>query len=156
MTQAALQVGDQAPDFSLQSDIGETVQLSQFRGKKVIIYFYPKDDTPGCTTQSCGFRDNYPHIEEQNAIVLGISPDGVQSHQKFKTKYNLPFLLLADEEHKVAELYGVWGQKSMYGRPYWGVIRSHFVIDENGTIIQAAVKVAPIDSVRKALNALKA
>lgn len=148
------QVGDQAPDFTLPNEAGEPVSLSQFRGKRVILYFYPKDDTPGCTSQACGFRDSYPQIEEQNAVVIGISPDSTKSHTKFKTKHNLPFILLADEEHRVAEAYGVWGEKSMMGKKYMGIIRSHFVIDEEGRIVQAEVKVSPADSVKRALAAL--
>jgi peroxiredoxin Q/BCP len=147
-------VGAQAPDFTLLSERGEPVTLSSFRGQKVILYFYPKDDTPGCTTQSCGFRDAYPQIEEQNAVVLGVSPDGQKSHQKFKTKFDLPFTLLVDNEHAVAEAYGVWVEKSMYGKKYMGIERSHFVIGADGAIIQAAVKVKPADSVAQALAAL--
>jgi peroxiredoxin Q/BCP len=154
MPEATLKMGDTAPDFELPSDTGETVKLSDFRGKRVVLYFYPRDDTSGCTTQACGFRDNYPRIEEKNAVVLGISPDGVKSHQKFKTKYNLPFILLADEQHKVAEAYGVWGEKSNYGKTYMGIIRSHFVIDEQGRIADAQVKVSPTDSVEQALKTL--
>ncbi|NDJ54308.1 MAG: peroxiredoxin, partial [Chloroflexi bacterium] len=123
-------------------------------GKRVILYFYPKDDTPGCTTQACGFRDNYPVIEEKNAVVLGVSPDGVASHQKFKTKHDLPFTLIVDEDHTIAEAYGVWGEKKMFGNTYMGVIRSHFVIDEEGKIADAQVKVSPAKSVEKALAAL--
>ncbi|NNJ10356.1 thioredoxin-dependent thiol peroxidase [Chloroflexales bacterium ZM16-3] len=148
-------VGAQAPDFTLKSDGGEPVTLSSFRGKKVILYFYPKDDTPGCTTQACGFRDSYPQVEEQNAVVLGVSPDGEQAHQKFRAKFNLPFTLLVDSDHAVAEAYGVWGEKSMYGKKYMGIIRSHFVIDEEGKIAQAEVKVSPADSVKRALAALR-
>ncbi|HEU5012629.1 MAG TPA: thioredoxin-dependent thiol peroxidase [Roseiflexaceae bacterium] len=154
MTQAMLNIGDPAPDFALQSDSGETVRLSDFRGRRVVVYFYPKDDTPGCTTQACGFRDNYVQIEERNAVVLGISPDNVQSHQKFRTKFNLPFVLLADPDHHVAEAYGVWGERSMYGKTYMGIIRSHFVIDEDGKIADAQVQVSPADSVERALKAL--
>jgi peroxiredoxin Q/BCP len=150
-----LKIGDMAPDFALTSDNGATVQLSDLRGKRVVLYFYPKDDTSGCTTQACGFRDNYPLIEERNAVVLGVSPDGVKSHRKFKTKYDLPFTLLVDEDHAVAEAYGAWGEKSMYGNTYMGIIRSHFVIDETGRIADAQVKVSPTDSVEKALAALK-
>jgi peroxiredoxin Q/BCP len=153
-TQPALAIGDTAPDFELPSDNGETVKLSDFRGKRVVLYFYPKDDTTGCTTQACSFRDNYPQIEEKNAVVLGVSPDGVKSHQKFKTKYNLPFTLLVDADHKLAETYGVWGQKSFMGKKFMGVIRSHFVIDEQGRIVDAQVKVSPADSVEKAMAAL--
>ncbi|MBC8074951.1 MAG: thioredoxin-dependent thiol peroxidase [Chloroflexales bacterium] len=154
MAETTLQVGDVAPDFAVASDTGELVRLSDYRGKKVILYFYPKDDTPGCTTQSCSFRDNYPVIEEKNAVVLGVSPDGVKSHQKFKTKYNLPFVLLADEQHAVAEAYGVWGEKSFMGKKYDGISRSHFVIDEAGTIIDAQVNVKADKSAAQALAAL--
>ncbi|NTW02324.1 MAG: thioredoxin-dependent thiol peroxidase [Oscillochloris sp.] len=150
----SLSIGALAPDFTLLSDSDEPITLAQFRGKKVILYFYPKDDTSGCTTQACGFRDSYPQIEEKNAVVLGVSPDGVKSHQKFKTKYNLPFMLLVDSDHTVAEAYGVWGEKSMYGKKYFGIIRSHFVIDEQGMIIQADVKVSPSDSLKRAISAL--
>ncbi len=148
------QVGDFAPDFTLPNETGEPVSLSQFRGKRVILYFYPKDDTPGCTSQACGFRDAYPVIEAKNAVVIGISPDSTKSHAKFKTKHNLPFILLADEQHSVAEAYGVWSEKSMMGKKYMGIIRSHFVIDEEGRIAQAEVKVSPADSVKRALAAL--
>jgi peroxiredoxin Q/BCP len=154
MNQKSPQIGDVAPDFEALTDTGEKVTLSHYRGQRVILYFYPKDDTPGCTTQACGFRDNYPTIEERNAVVLGVSPDGVSSHQKFKTKQNLPFTLLVDEDHKIAERYGVWGEKSSYGRTYMGIIRSHFVIDENGRIADAQVKVSPKDSVSLALQRL--
>ena len=154
MSEHKANVGDTAPDFEVSCDTGATVKLSDFRGKKVILYFYPKDDTPGCTTQSCSFRDNYPVIEEKNAVVLGVSPDGVKSHQKFKTKYNLPFILLADEQHAVAEAYGVWAEKSMMGKKYMGIIRSHFVIDEEGRITQAEVDVKADASAAKALAAL--
>jgi peroxiredoxin Q/BCP len=154
MAEATLKIGDTAPDFELPSDSGETVKLSDFRGKRVVVFFYPKDDTPGCTTQACGFRDNYLQIEEKNATVLGISPDGVKSHQKFKTKFNLPFILLADEDHKIAEAYGAWGERTNYGKTYMGIIRSHFVIDEAGKIVDAQVKVSPTDSVERAIAAL--
>jgi peroxiredoxin Q/BCP len=147
-------VGAPAPDFSATTDTGATVSLADFRGKKVILYFYPKDDTPGCTTQACGFRDSYPVIEEKNAVVLGVSPDGQKSHARFKTKFNLPFTLLVDEDHAIAEAYGVWVEKSMYGKKYLGVERSHFVIDEEGNLLQAEVKVKPEVSVERALAAL--
>ena len=149
-----LSVGQPAPDFTAVTDTGETVKLSDFRGKRVVLYFYPKDDTSGCTTQACGFRDNYPVIEEKNAVVLGVSPDGVQSHQKFKTKYELPFTLLVDEDHAIAEAYGVWGEKSMYGKTYMGIVRSHFIIDEEGKIADTQYKVSPTDSVARAVDAL--
>ena len=154
MSEHTINVGDVAPDFEVPSDTGEPVKLSDFRGTKVILYFYPKDDTPGCTTQSCAFRDNYPVIEEKNAVVLGVSPDGVKSHQKFKTKFNLPFILLADEDHAVAEAYGAWAEKSNYGKKYMGIERSHFVIDEEGKVIDAQVKVKADESAAKALAAL--
>jgi len=120
----------------------------------VVLYFYPKDDTPGCTTQACGFRDNYLEIEERDAVVLGVSPDGQASHQKFKTKYDLPFTLLVDEDHSIAEQYGVWGEKSMYGKTYMGITRSHYVIDKAGKIVDMHIKVSPADSVQLALKAL--
>ena len=147
-------IGTMAPDFELATDSGTTVKLSDLRGKRVLLYFYPKDDTSGCTVQACGFRDSYPQIEEKNAVVLGISPDGVKSHAKFKSKFELPFTLLADVEHAVAESYGVWVEKSMYGRKYMGIERSHFIIDEEGKIVDAQVKVKPADSVLKAVAAL--
>jgi peroxiredoxin Q/BCP len=151
---ATVAIGDQAPDFTALTDQGEALKLSDLRGKRVILYFYPKDDTSGCTTQACGFRDQYPVIEEKNAVVLGVSPDSVKSHQKFKTKYNLPFTLLVDEDHAVAAAYGVWGEKSMYGKKYMGMIRSHFVIDEQGKIVDVQYKVSPADSIKKAVQVL--
>ena len=154
MSEQTLRIGDTAPDFEAVTDTGDTVKLSDYRGKRVVLYFYPKDDTPGCTTQSCGFRDAYPQIEEKNAVVLGVSPDGVKSHQKFKTKFNLPFTLVVDEDHRIAEAYGVWGERSNYGKTYMGIIRSHFVIDEQGKIADAQVKVSPTDSVERAIAAL--
>jgi peroxiredoxin Q/BCP len=154
MKMSKLQVGDIAPDFELTSDTGKKVRLSDLQGKKVVLYFYPKDMTSGCTTQACGFRDEYPTIQEKNAVVLGVSPDDVKSHQKFKSKHNLPFTLLVDEDHAVAEAYGVWGEKSMYGRKYMGVIRSHFVIDEEGQLSDVQIKISPTKSVKKAVTAL--
>ena len=151
---ATVAIGDQAPDFTALTDQGETLKLSDLHGKRVILYFYPKDDTSGCTTQACGFRDQYPVIEEKNGVVLGVSPDSVKSHQKFKTKYNLPFTLLVDEDHAVAAAYGVWGEKSMYGKKYMGIIRSHFVIDEQGKIVDVQYKVSPADSIKKAVQIL--
>ncbi|MDZ4719888.1 MAG: thioredoxin-dependent thiol peroxidase [Roseiflexaceae bacterium] len=154
MSDAMINVGDVAPEFRATTDSGATIKLSDFRGKKVILYFYPKDDTPGCTTQSCGFRDQFPVIEEKNAVVLGVSPDGQTSHAKFRTKFNLPFTLLVDEDHAISLAYGVWVEKSMYGKKYLGIERSHFVIGEDGMIIEAAVKVKPEESVERALAAL--
>ncbi len=156
MTTTQLKIGDPAPDFELPDDKGKTVKLSGFRGRRVILYFYPKDETTGCTTQACGFRDVYPQIEERNAVVLGVSPDGLGSHQKFKTKHNLPFILLSDTDHAVAETYGVWGEKNLYGVKYVGVIRSHFVIDEEGKLADVQVRVRPKDSVARALQFLQA
>jgi len=135
--------GQVAPDFELPSDRGEKIRLSDFRGKKVVLYFYPKDMTSGCTKEACSFRDNYPQYEEQGAVILGVSPDSPQSHVRFKSKYNLPFLLLSDEDHKVAEQYGVWGEKQMYGRAYQGILRTTFVIDEEGKIAKVFTKVKP-------------
>ena len=154
MTMESPKVGEMAPDFEALTDTGDKVKLSDYRGRRVVLYFYPKDDTPGCTTQACGFRDNYPVIEERNAVVLGVSPDGMSSHQKFKAKFELPFTLLVDEDHAIAERYGVWGEKSNYGKTYMGILRSHFVIDEEGRIVDAHVKVSPSDSVELALKAL--
>jgi peroxiredoxin Q/BCP len=156
MAKKALKIGDTAPDFVALSDTGKEIKLGDFRGKRVVLYFYPKDSTPGCTTQACGFRDAYPTVEKRKAVVLGVSPDGVASHQKFKTKQKLPFTLVVDEDHKIADAYGVWGEKSMYGRKYMGIIRSHFVIDEKGKIADAQVKVSPTDSVKLALEKLEA
>jgi thioredoxin-dependent peroxiredoxin len=149
-----LKVGDLAPDFALPDENGKIVRLSDYIGKRTVIYFYPKDDTTGCTAQACGFRDAYSDIQERNAVVLGISPDDAASHQRFKTKYDLPFTLLVDADHQVAEAYGVWGEKSMYGRTYWGIIRSHFIVDENGRLADVQVGVSPADSVARALNAI--
>lgn len=154
MGETKVQVGEMAPEFALPNEAGATVRLSDFRGKRVVLFFYPKDDTSGCTAQACGFRDAHPVIEEQNAVVLGISPDGVASHHAFRSKYALPFTLLVDADHAVADAYGVWGEKKMYGRSYEGIIRSHFVIDETGRVADAQVKVSPADSVSRALKVL--
>jgi peroxiredoxin Q/BCP len=135
--------GDPAPDFTLTSDAGESVSLSELRGRPVVIYFYPKDDTPGCTAQACGIRDAYDAFEGAGAVVLGISPDDVARHVKFKEKYGLPFALLADPTHKVAELYGVWGEKRYMGRTYMGVSRSTFVVAPDGTIAKVLHDVKP-------------
>jgi peroxiredoxin Q/BCP len=132
----AIEVGKKAPDFKLPASNGETVKLSDYRGKKVVIYFYPKDNTPTCTQQACDFRDAYPAMADSNTVVLGISPDPVKSHEKFIGKQGLPFLLLSDEEHKVCEKYGVWQMKKLYGREYMGVVRSTFLIDEKGKLVR--------------------
>jgi peroxiredoxin Q/BCP len=136
-----LKPGDKAPDFKAATDDGTTVSLKDFRGKKIILYFYPKDDTPGCTQEACDFRDSIARFKKKDAVVLGVSPDSVASHQKFKTKFELPFPLLADEDHKIAEAYGVWAEKSMYGRKFMGIVRSTFLIDEKGKIAEVHGKV---------------
>ena len=135
--------GKQAPNFSLTSDAGETVTLDSLRGKPVVLYFYSKDDTPGCTTQACGIRDAWGEFEQRGAVVLGVSPDSVASHLKFKEKHHLPFTLLADPDHDVAEEYGVWVEKSMHGKRYMGVERSTFVIDAGGNVARVMRKVKP-------------
>jgi peroxiredoxin Q/BCP len=135
--------GKPAPDFELTSDSGETVKLSDLRGKQVVIYFYPKDDTPGCTTQACGIRDVYGEFQREGAVVLGVSPDDEKSHVKFKDKYELPFALLADVDHTVSEEYGVWGERSFAGKKYMGVSRSTFVIAEDGTVKRVMHDVKP-------------
>jgi peroxiredoxin Q/BCP len=138
-----IEEGKPAPDFELKSDSGESVKLSDLRGKQVVLYFYPKDDTPGCTTQACGIRDAYGEFQREGAVVLGVSPDDERSHVKFKEKFELPFELLADEEHKVADEYGVWAEKTYMGKTYWGVERSTFVIDEEGNVKRVMRKVKP-------------
>lgn len=135
--------GDTAPDFSLPADDGSTVSLSDYRGRKVILYFYPKDDTSGCTKQACELRDSLTRIDEAGAVVLGVSPDSIESHVKFRDKYDLNFPLLADEDQEVCRAYGVWKEKSMYGRKFWGVERSTFIIDEEGVVVAAWRRVRP-------------
>jgi peroxiredoxin Q/BCP len=135
--------GAPAPEFELTSERGETVRLADLRGKQVVLYFYPKDDTPGCTTQACGIRDAYGEFQREGAIVLGVSPDDERSHVKFRDKYELPFTLLSDRDHGVSEDYGVWVEKQYAGRTYWGVERSTFVIGEDGTVKRALRKVKP-------------
>ena len=129
--------GVPAPDFTLESDAGEQVTLSQFRGHPVVLFFYPRDDTPGCTAQACKFRDDYAAYEEHGAVILGVSPDKVDSHVRFKDKYSLPFTLLADPDHAVAEQYGAWGEKTFMGKTSIGLIRSTFVIDPDGIVTKA-------------------
>ena len=136
-----LKVGDKAPEFTALNDAGDKVSLKDLRGKKVVLYFYPKDDTPGCTKEACDFRDSMAPLKKKDAVVLGVSPDSIKSHQKFKAKFDLPFPLLADEDHKIAESYGAWGEKSMYGKKYMGIIRSTFLIDEKGKIAEVYEKV---------------
>jgi peroxiredoxin Q/BCP len=147
--------GKPAPDFALTSDGGDTVKLSDLRGKPVVLYFYPKDDTPGCTTQACGIRDVYGEFERAGAVVLGVSPDDESSHVKFKEKYGLPFTLLADRDHKVADDYGVRAEKRYAGRTYWGVERSTFVIDGDGNVKRVMRKVKPDTHADEVLETLR-
>jgi thioredoxin-dependent peroxiredoxin len=135
--------GKPAPDFELTSDTGERVKLSDFRGKSVVLYFYPKDDTPGCTTQASGIRDVYSEFGDRGAVVLGVSPDDEASHVKFKEKYSLPFTLLSDPDHEVAEDYGVWKERNLYGKKSMGIERSTFVIDQHGNVSKAMRRVKP-------------
>ena len=148
--------GKPAPDFELTSDSGESVRLSELRGKPVVLYFYPKDDTPGCTAQACGIRDTYGEFEREGAVVLGVSPDTEKSHVKFKDKYDLPFTLLADEGHHVADQYGVWAEKKYMGKTYMGVDRSTFVIDADGNVARVFRKVKPDEHADQVLEALQA
>src|SRR5437016_6175836 len=149
-----LKAGDKAPAFTLKDQSGSPVKLSSFKGRKVLVYFYPKADTPGCTTQACGLRDVAGDIGD--TVVLGISPDPPARQQKFDAKYGLGFPLLADEDHAVADAYGVWGEKSMYGKKYFGIVRSAFLIDEKGKIAEAWYKVSPKGTVENLLASLKA
>ena len=150
-----LATGDAAPDFTLPDQNGEPTTLSALRGRSVVLYFYPKASTPGCTTQACGVRDHLPAYEEANAVVLGVSPDPVKKVKKFHDDEGLNFTLLADEDHAVAEQYGVWAEKSMYGRTYWGVVRSTFVIDGEGVVRHVIPKVTPKPHDEQVLAALK-
>jgi thioredoxin-dependent peroxiredoxin len=150
-----VQEGTPAPDFELTSDSGERVRLSDFRGKPVVVYFYPRDDTPGCTAQACGIRDSYPAFGEHGAVVLGISPDDESSHVQFKQKYGLPFTLLADPEHEVAERYGVWGERKAYGKTFMGIERSTFIVDPEGNVARVMRRVKPGTHAEDVLDALK-
>jgi peroxiredoxin Q/BCP len=149
-----LREGDPAPDFELLSDTGDTVRLSDLRGKPVVLYFYPKDDTPGCTTEACEFRDAYDVFRDRGAEVLGVSPDDVASHEKFKTKYELPFTLLADPNHEVAEKFGVWGERNAYGKKYMGINRSTFIIDSEGNVARAMLGIKPAGHAAEVLESL--
>ncbi len=149
-----LQPGDKAPPFEGPTDGGSSVSLKSLRGHKVILYFYPKDDTPGCTREACEFRDHFPTFDEGGTRIIGVSPDSAASHDKFKTKFDLPFPLLSDPDHKIAETYGVWKEKSMYGREYMGVERSTFVIDEKGKIAAVYRKVKVNGHVRVLIDGL--
>ena len=150
-----LNAGVKAPDFALPADDGTTVTLAGLKGRTVVLFFYPKDDTSGCTKEACGFRDSWKDVQRTGAVVLGVSPDGVTSHQKFKEKYALPFPLLADTDHRVAGAYGVWGEKSMYGKHYMGILRTTFVIDGNGRIARVFEKVKPEGHAAEVLTALR-
>ncbi len=149
-----LKTGDKAPDFKLKSDEGETINLKNYKGKKVILYFYPKDMTSGCTKEACDFRDNIRKFEKKNAVVIGVSPDSTASHGKFKDKYELPFTLLSNETKKMLTDYGVWQEKSMYGRKYMGVVRTTFVIDEKGKIEKIFEKVKVDGHIEEILSGL--
>ena len=149
-----LKPGDKAPLFTLPSDGGGEVSLARLRGRSVVLYFYPKDDTSGCTTESCELRDSWKAVQAAGATILGVSPDGVASHDKFKAKFRLPFPLLADEDHAVAAAYGAWGEKSMYGRKYQGILRTTFIIDGKGKIVTVFERVKPKGHAAQVLEAL--
>lgn len=136
-----LNINDQAPDFSLEDAAGKSYTLKEFRGKRVVLYFYPKDDTPGCTKEACAFRDDYHDYTDNGIVIIGVSGDNARSHKKFAEKFDLPFILLSDEDKNVMEAYGAWGEKSMYGRKYMGVLRKTFLIDEKGKIVKIYPKV---------------
>ncbi len=149
-----IEIGCMAPDFTLPDQNGEMHTLSSYRGQKVILYFYPKDNTSGCTAQACGFRDRYPQIREKGAVVLGISKDSVASHKKFETNYTLPFTLLADPELEVIKAYGVWQEKNMYGKKTFGIVRTTYLIDEEGKVVKAMGKVKAKDNPEDMLQLL--
>jgi peroxiredoxin Q/BCP len=147
-----LQVGELAPDFELASDEGRPVKLSDFRGQRVIMFFYPKAGTSGCTTQACGLRDNYPVIQGVNATVIGVSPDKPKALAKWKAKEKLPYVLLSDPDHQIATVYNAWGEKKMYGVTYEGVIRSHFIVGPDGRLEDMQIKVSPTESIERAVK----
>lgn len=149
-----IQAGIQAPDFVLPDENGDERKLSEYRGKPVVLYFYPKDDTPGCTTEACNFRDDYSQYEQAGVEILGVSPDSPEKHSKFKKKYQLPFTLLADEDHTVCELYEVWGKKRFRGREYMGVLRTTYLIDSKGEIVKVFENVKPSDHSSEVIEAL--
>ena len=149
-------VGSPAPDFSLVSDGGSVVSLAGLRGHPVVLYFYPKDDTPGCTFEACAFRDDYADYQQAGAVVLGVSPDSVESHKKFKAKFNLPFPLLADEGHRVADAYGAWGEKHRSGKTTMGILRTTFLIGPDGALLRVFENVKPHGHSREILGALEA
>ncbi len=148
-------VGEKAPEFELKNQNGDTVKLSDYRGQKVVLFAFPKAGTSGCTTQACGLRDEFPKFQSANATVLGLSPDQPADLLKWKEQENLPYDLLSDPDHAVLEKWGAWGEKSNYGKTYMGVIRSHWIIDESGTIVDAQVKVSPTQSVERAAKFLE-
>lgn len=152
---ATLKEGDKAPDFTAKDQNGKTVSLADFKGKTVILYFYPKDDTPGCTAEACDFRDNYQSLIGKGFEVIGVSTDDEKSHKKFETKYNLPFTLIADESKEIVEAYGVWGEKNMYGKVYMGTMRTTFIIDANGIIQKVISKVDTKASSQQVLDILQ-
>ena len=149
-----LEINTKAPDFTLQDQNGDEHTLSQYQGRKVILYFYPKDNTSGCTKQACGFAERYPQFLEKGAVVLGVSRDGAASHKRFEEKYSLPFPLLCDPDHKITEMYGAWGEKKTAGKVSMGVIRTTYLIDEQGVIIKAMTKVKAADNPADMLDAL--
>lgn len=155
MTETMPAEGTKAPDFTAAASNGETISLKDLKGKNVVLYFYPKDDTPGCTVQACGFRDGFKEFEKYNAVILGVSPDSVVSHNKFINKFKLPFTLLADEDKKISQAYGVWVEKSMYGKKYMGVARTTFIIDGKGTIAKVFEKVKPEQHTQEVIEVLK-
>lgn len=141
-----LKAGDVAPSFELPSDKGGKVRLTDFAGRRVVLYFYPKADTPGCTKQACALRDIHPDIEEKDIVVIGVSPDGPEALAEFRAKYHLPFVLLSDPDHAVAEAYGAWGEKSLYGRSITGILRTHIAIDGGGKVMEYRLKVKPLST----------
>ena len=151
-----IEVGQQVPDIELTGDKGEKVKLSDFKGKHIVLYFYPKDMTPGCTTEACDFRDRHQSFAELDAVIIGVSPDGQDKHQKFKEKHDLPFLLLVDDEQKLSEAFGVWKLKKNFGKEYMGIERSTFLINKEGTLVKEWRKVKVKDHVEEALEELKA
>ncbi|MDY0406883.1 thioredoxin-dependent thiol peroxidase [Virgibacillus sp. 179-BFC.A HS] len=151
----SVEIGKQAPDFKLQNQDGETVSLSDFKGKNVVLYFYPKDMTPGCTTEACDFRDHHESFQDVNAVILGVSPDPANRHQTFIDKHDLPFMLLADEDHEVAEEYGVWKLKKNFGKEYYGIERSTFIIDKEGKVQKEYRKVSVKGHVEDALQYIR-
>ena len=151
-----LKIGDTAPDFELLTDTGDPLKLSDLRGRRVVLFFFPKADTPGCTKQACGFRDRFPRIETANAAVLGLSPDQPKALAKWKEKEGLPYTLLSDPEHEIADAFGAWGEKSMYGKTYMGILRGHAIISPDGEIEDLRVKISPEESVEEAVKFIDA